>query len=72
MSTLVVCSICGNCKTELPLVDGVQDVSATTLSKLIRNSERPLVVNFWAGAEVDRQSGAMPLPMLMEYLNRWK
>lgn len=118
--------VCGNCKTELPLHDGVQDISATALGKLIRTSDRPLVVDFWAawcgpckafaptfkmaarelggqmifaklntetfpqagqtyqirgiptlivfknGVEVDRQSGAMPLPMLREYLTRWK
>ncbi len=119
-------AICGSCKTELPLHDGVQDLSSNTLSKLLRNSDRPVVVDFWAewcgpckafaptykaaaqelgadfvfskvntekfpdasqsfqirgiptlivfknGKEVDRQSGAMPLPMLKEYLSRWK
>ncbi len=118
--------ICGSCKTTLPLHEGVQDVSGTALSKLVRAADRPLVVDFWAewcgpckafaptfkaaarelggqmifakldteafslaaqtfrirgiptlivfknGVEVDRQSGAMPLPTLIEYLARWK
>lgn len=31
----------------------------------------PTLMVFVNGAEVDRQSGAMPLPMLMDYLKRW-
>lgn len=118
--------VCGSCKAELSLHDGVQDVSGAGLSKLIRSADRPVVVDFWAewcgpckafaptfkqaakefggqvifakldtekhdlaaqsfhirgiptlivfkdGVEVDRQSGAMPLPMLMQYLGRWR
>ena len=118
--------ICGNCKTELPLHDGIQDVNGAGLAKLVRSANVPVVVDFWAewcgpckifsptfksaahelagqmifaklntelhsasaqtfqirgiptlivfknGVEVDRQSGAMPLPMLIEYLARWK
>lgn len=33
---------------ELPFQDGVQDVSGTALSKLVRSSDRPVVVDFWA------------------------
>ena len=117
--------VCGNCKAELPLHDGVQELTGATLTKLIRTADRPAVVDFWAewcgpckafapifknaaqklggkvifakldteasavaaqtfrirsiptlivfkgGIEVDRQSGAMPLPMLLEYLERY-
>jgi thioredoxin 2 len=40
--------ICGNCKTELPYHHGVQSVSGTGLTKLLRTSDRPVVVDFWA------------------------
>lgn len=40
--------ICGNCKTNLPLHDGVQDVSGSALTKLMGLADRPLVVDFWA------------------------
>ena len=117
--------ICGACKAELPFHDGVQDLSAKALNKLLRSADRPIVVDFWApwcgpcrsfaptfqsvarelgakiifvklnteafpdagqlfsirgiptlivfekGKEVDRQSGAMPLQTLKEYLSRW-
>lgn len=116
---------CGACQAELPLKDGVQDLSSKTLSKLVRVSDKPVIVDFWApwcgpcvafaptfkeaakelgsrfafgklntethadsgqafqirsiptlivfknGNEVDRQSGAMPLPMLKSYLSKW-
>jgi thioredoxin 2 len=32
----------------------------------------PTLIVFKNGVEVDRQSGAMPLPTLIEYLARWK
>ena len=118
--------ICGSCKSELPLHEGVQDVSGTALGKLFRSSDRAVIVDFWAqwcgpckafaptfkgaakemgselifakldteafplaaqtykiqgiptlivfkdGVEVDRRSGAMPLPMLLDYVAQWK
>ena len=32
----------------------------------------PTLIVFKSGVEVNRQSGAMPLQMLMEYLSQWK
>ena len=118
--------ICGSCKTDLPLHDHVQDISFTSLTKLLRSSDKPVIVDFWAewcgpckvfspifkiaaqelsaqmlfakintetfpqasqtfkirgiptlivfkgGVEVDRQSGAMPLPALKQYIAKWR
>lgn len=40
--------ICGNCKAELPYHHGVQSVSGGGLARLLRASNRPVVVDFWA------------------------
>lgn len=118
--------ICGRCQTALPLHQGVQELSATTLRVLVQKSSRPVVVDFWApwcgpcrafaptyqqaaselagrmvlaklnteenpiagdtyhirgiptlvvfvnGIEAGRQSGAMPLRTLIDYLNRFE
>src|SRR6185312_2948267 len=40
--------VCGNCKAELPIHDGVQDVTSASLNKLVRAADRPVVVDFWA------------------------
>lgn len=118
-------AICGRCKTELPLHEGLQELSISTLNVLIKKSSRPVVVDFWApwcgpcrsfaptykqaalelagkmvltklnteanpaagdafhikgiptlavfvnGAEVARESGAMPLPTLINFLKRF-
>jgi thioredoxin 2 len=40
--------ICANCKTYLPIHEGVQDVNGNTLKKLITKAELPIAVDFWA------------------------
>lgn len=118
--------ICGSCKSDLPLHDGVQEISDSSLKKLVQLSDRSIVVDFWAewcgpckmfapvfveaakklggqivfaklntekyssanqyyqirsiptlivfkkGIEVARQSGAMALPQLLNYLSQWQ
>lgn len=120
-----VVPICGKCRADLPLKDGIQELGGPALLKLIEKSSRPVVVDFWApwcgpcrafaptyaqaakelgskvvfvklnteahpdagagfeiksiptlavfknGREQDRQSGAMPLATLLEYLRRY-
>lgn len=41
-------AICANCKSYLPIHDGIQDVNGQTLKKLITNAKMPVVVDFWA------------------------
>src|SRR3954470_13412644 len=40
--------VCGSCGKELPLHGGVSDVTGSTLSRLLKASGRPVVVDFWA------------------------
>lgn len=40
--------VCGKCKQPLPYHDGVVDVDAKGLEKLIEKSSIPVVVDFWA------------------------
>jgi thioredoxin 2 len=41
-------AVCGRCKAGLPVHDGVVDVDASSLQKLIAASDVPVVVDFWA------------------------
>lgn len=40
--------VCGKCKTDLPITDGVNELSAASLAKLVEKSPAPVVVDFWA------------------------
>lgn len=40
--------VCGQCKRELPIHDGVNEVSASALSALVQKSPLPVVTDFWA------------------------
>ena len=40
--------ICGKCKTELTVHEGVQELTAATLTVLVKKSSRPVVIDFWA------------------------
>jgi thioredoxin 2 len=117
-------AVCGSCKSSLPIHDGVQEVTGSSLAKLLRSVDRPVVVDFWApwcgpcksfapvysqaarqfgdriifakldsqlhqlaaeayqirglptlvvfrnGLEIERVSGALPQPVLLEFLSR--
>src|SRR4051812_31681970 len=41
-------AVCGRCNSELPIHDGVQDLSGSALNALIKKSTKPVVVDFWA------------------------
>lgn len=43
-----VAPICGKCRKDLPLKDGIQELSGSALLRLIEKSSRPVVVDFWA------------------------
>lgn len=40
--------VCGRCKTELSIHEGMSDLNAPALDALIKKSELPVVVDFWA------------------------
>lgn len=40
--------ICGKCSKDLEFHDLVQDVSTTEFDKIVRNSDLPIIVDFWA------------------------
>ncbi len=40
--------VCGKCKISLPLHDGVNDLTASSMEKLLHKSPLPVVVDFWA------------------------
>lgn len=41
-------AVCGSCQSPLSFHDFLQDVSETSLAKLIKAADRPVVVDFWA------------------------
>jgi thioredoxin 2 len=44
----VVIPICGRCKAELPIHNGIQDLSERTFPILVKRSPALLIVYFWA------------------------
>jgi thioredoxin 2 len=40
--------VCGRCKVDLPLKDGINEVGASGLQALVEKSPLPVVVDFWA------------------------
>ena len=46
--SLTARAVCANCKSYLPIHDGIQDVNGQTLKKLVANAKIPIAVDFWA------------------------
>lgn len=46
--SLAARAICVNCKSYLPIHDGIQEVNGQTLKKLIAGAKIPVAVDFWA------------------------
>ena len=40
--------VCGKCKVELSMHDGLSDLTASALAALLQKSKLPVVVDFWA------------------------
>lgn len=41
-------AVCGKCQAKLPLHGLVSEVDQTGFQKILRNSEKPVIVDFWA------------------------
>ena len=41
-------AICGKCKSSLPLIDGISQLTVSSLETLSQKSPLPVVVDFWA------------------------
>lgn len=41
-------AVCGKCKAELPIHEGINELNGSALSSLVRSSPLPVIADFWA------------------------